>query len=131
VKACTELVHELAEMARAGKVGEAHPAMVLLIDDGEDLTEAADDLDWIAQRGRDQGLRIVGAVPNHVAQRSYAGWLAAVVRDRQGVLLDPDTSLDGTTLGVRLPSRPAGAWPPGRGYLVCRGRVELVQVGGD
>jgi S-DNA-T family DNA segregation ATPase FtsK/SpoIIIE len=129
--ACAELLRELAEALRAGEVGRELPAAVLVIDDGDQLTGESEDLDWIAERGRDQDIRIVAAVPNHVAQRAYSGWLAEVARDRQGVLLDPDTTMDGNILNVRLPSRRSGAWPPGRGYLVCRGSVALVQVAGS
>jgi S-DNA-T family DNA segregation ATPase FtsK/SpoIIIE len=131
VDACVERLRELAEAARAGAVGSASAATVVVIDDADELSGRAEELDWIAGRGRDHDIRIVAAVPNHVAQRAYSGWLAEVVRDRQGLLLDPDTSMDGGAFNARLPSRQRGTWPPGRGYLVCRGGVGLVQVAGD
>jgi S-DNA-T family DNA segregation ATPase FtsK/SpoIIIE len=131
VDACVERLRELAEAARAGAVGSASAATVVVIDDADELSGRAEELDWIAGRGRDHDIRIVAAVPNHVAQRAYSGWLAEVVRDRQGLLLDPDTSMDGGAFNARLPSRQRGTGPPGRGYLVCRGGVGLVQVAGD
>jgi S-DNA-T family DNA segregation ATPase FtsK/SpoIIIE len=130
VDACTESARALAEAARAAEAGRGHAPTVIVIDDGEELPADSDDLTWIAERGRDHGLHILVAVPNHVAQRAYGGWLVQVVRDRQGVLLDPDTAMDGGILGARLPMRRTGVWPPGRGYLVRRGGVELVQIAG-
>ena len=121
----------MAQAAREGEAGTAPGATVLMIDDGEELPQDAEDLEWIAERGRNQGLQIVAAVPNHVAQRAYSGWLIHVVRDRHGLFLDPDTSSDGNVFSVRLPFRRGGAWPPGRSYLVYRGRIDLIQVAGD
>jgi hypothetical protein len=43
-------------------------------------------------------------------------------------LLDPDPDVDGDLLGARLPRRSNPVFPPGRGYYVDRGVVELVQV---
>jgi S-DNA-T family DNA segregation ATPase FtsK/SpoIIIE len=130
VDACTESARVLTEAARAAEAGPGQAPTVIVIDDGEELPADSDDLTWIAERGRDHGLHILVAVPNHVAQRAYGGWLVQVVRDRHGVLLDPDTAMDGAILGARLPMRRAGVWPPGRGYLVRRGSVELVQIAG-
>jgi S-DNA-T family DNA segregation ATPase FtsK/SpoIIIE len=103
---------------------------VLVVDDGEELADGTmPDLDWIAQRGREVGLRLLVAVETQAAQRAFAAWLLQVQRERQGILLDPDPALDGTLLGgVQLPRRSGGRWPAGRGYLVRRGMVELVQI---
>jgi S-DNA-T family DNA segregation ATPase FtsK/SpoIIIE len=49
-------------------------------------------------------------------------------KDEHGLLLDPDVDVDGDLLGTRLPRRTNLAFPPGRGYFVVRGDVELVQV---
>jgi S-DNA-T family DNA segregation ATPase FtsK/SpoIIIE len=45
--------------------------------------------------------------------------------------LHPELDVDGDLLGVRLPRRTNAVFPPGRGFLVNRGEVELVQVGTD
>jgi DNA segregation ATPase FtsK/SpoIIIE, S-DNA-T family len=127
VDACAGEARRLADAARSGVRGGGR-ATVLVVDDGDELPAEAEDLTWIAERGRDHRLCIVAAVPNHVAQRAYGGWLVSLLRDRQGLLLDPDTAMDGPVLGVRLPARRAGVWPPGRGFLVRRGQAELVQV---
>ena len=130
---CVEKVRVVAEAGRRQAAGEPAAAAVLVIDDGEELADGSvTDLDWIAQRGREQGLRVLTGVETQAAQRSYAGWLTQVLRERQGILLDPDTAIDGSLLGApSLPRRTGGPWPPGRGYLVRRGTVELVQVAGD
>jgi hypothetical protein len=76
------------------------------------------------------GLRLVAAADSQAAQRAYGSWLASVLKDRQGILLDADP-MDGSNLfGVRLPAR-TGPWPAGRGYLVVRGGWRLVQLAGD
>ena len=62
------------------------------------------------------------------AQRAFGGWLRELRKDEHGLLLDPDTDTDGDILGARLPRRSNPVFPPGRGYLVDRGSVELVQV---
>ena len=62
------------------------------------------------------------------AQRAFAPWLTQVLRDRQGLLLQPNPAADGPLLGVRLPGRPGAAMPVGRGYLVRASASQLVQV---
>jgi S-DNA-T family DNA segregation ATPase FtsK/SpoIIIE len=128
---CADAAVRLATDAR-GRPDETGGA-VLVIDDGEELADGTiPDLDWIAQRGREVGLRLLVAVETQAAQRAFAAWLLQVQRERQGILLDPDPALDGTLLGgVQLPRRSGGRWPAGRGYLVRRGMVELVQIAGE
>jgi S-DNA-T family DNA segregation ATPase FtsK/SpoIIIE len=105
---------------------------VVVIDDGEELAESlgAAALETVVRRGRDVDVRVVAAVERQAAQRAFAGWLRELRKEEHGVLLDPDTDVDGDILGVRLPRRSNPIFPPGRGYLVQRGRVELVQVAG-
>ena len=49
------------------------------------------------------------------------------ISDPNGDALTCRIDLDGDLVGVRLP-RTNGGLPPGRGYLVTDGQVELVQV---
>jgi hypothetical protein len=129
---CTSLVERLAADARKQRPDEPAPVRVLVIDDGEELADASiGDLDWIAQRGSEHGLRVLTGVETQSAQRVFSGWLTLVLRERQGILLDADPAIDGTMLGgVQLPRR-RGPWPAGRAYLVRRGVVDLVQVACD
>ena len=128
---CAELAARLAEVLRSARSIDG-PGVAILIDDGDLLLEGSGipDLDWLAQKGTEYGVRIVAAVETQSAHRAFSGWLAQVLRERQGLLLDPDPAVDGTLVGgIRLPQRQGGL-PPGRGYLVRRGAVEIVQVAG-
>jgi S-DNA-T family DNA segregation ATPase FtsK/SpoIIIE len=125
---CVAGIERLAAAAREGD----RPCRVLVIDDGEELADSTiPDLDWIAQRGQDHGLRILVGAETQAAQRAFGGWLTQVLRERQGLLLDADPAVDGTILGAMQLPRRRGAWPAGRAYLVRRGAVELVQVAAD
>jgi S-DNA-T family DNA segregation ATPase FtsK/SpoIIIE len=129
--ACAELAGRLAGEAKADESGQASRAAVLIVDDGDDMLQGGPslDLEWIAQRGVEHGMHIVTAVDAQSISRAFGSWLPVALRDRQGLMLDPDV-LDGQNFGVRLPHR-SGAFPLGRGYVVRRGEVELVQVAGD
>jgi S-DNA-T family DNA segregation ATPase FtsK/SpoIIIE len=126
-EACLEAASRIAEAARGPG---AQPGLaIVVIDDGEELPAEHADLEWLVHRGREVGVRVLAGVENRAAQRAYSGWLPMVMKDRAGLLLDPDTSLDASLVGnARLPSRQGPAWPPGRAYLVRRGAVTLVQV---
>jgi S-DNA-T family DNA segregation ATPase FtsK/SpoIIIE len=102
----------------------------VVIDDGDELAESlgAAALETIVRRGRDLEVRVVAAVERQAAQRAFGGWLRELRKEEHGLLLDPDTDVDGDILGARLPRRSNPVYPPGRGYLVERGHVELVQV---
>jgi S-DNA-T family DNA segregation ATPase FtsK/SpoIIIE len=128
---CAARIERLAAEARANGAGAGH-RRVLVVDDGDELADGSHpELDWIAQRGPEHGVRILVGLERHAAQRAYTGWLFHVLRDRHGLLLDPDPAVDGTIVGgVQLPRR-RSAWPAGRAYLVRRGVIELVQVAGD
>jgi DNA segregation ATPase FtsK/SpoIIIE, S-DNA-T family len=103
---------------------------VLVVDDGEELAEsaAAPAMETIVRRGRDLDLRVLCASERQAAQRAFGGWLRELRKEEHGLLLAPDADVDGDLLGVRLPRRTNPVFPPGRGYLVERGTVELVQV---
>jgi S-DNA-T family DNA segregation ATPase FtsK/SpoIIIE len=80
------------------------------------------------RRGRDRDVRVVAAVERQAAQRAFGGWIRELRKEEHGLLLSPDPDVDGELLAVRLPRRTTPVFPPGRGYLVARGTVELVQV---
>ncbi len=122
--AATRLALELEERAPGGR-----PVLVV-IDDGEELAEsmAAPALETIVRRGRDLDLRVLCACERQAAQRAFGGWLRELRKEEHGLLLAPDADVDGDLLGVRLPRRTNPVFPQGRGYLVERGTIELVQV---
>ncbi|MGH7918738.1 MAG: hypothetical protein ACREQM_02205, partial [Candidatus Dormibacteraceae bacterium] len=103
---------------------------VVVVDDGDELFDGtvATSLEQLAQAARDTRLRIVFATETQAAHRQFGGVLAQVQRDRFGILLDADPSLDGTLVGgVTLPRR-RGPHPPGRAFLVLAGDVKTLQI---
>jgi S-DNA-T family DNA segregation ATPase FtsK/SpoIIIE len=104
-----------------------------VIDDAEEIAESigAQPLETVVRRGRDLEVRVVAACERQAAQRAFAGWLRELRKEEHGLLLSPDADVDGDLLGVRLPRRTNPIFPPGRGYLVERGTIQLVQVATD
>jgi DNA segregation ATPase FtsK/SpoIIIE, S-DNA-T family len=127
---CEEVLASLADRVSARQAGNAEAPVVLVVDDGGELTEgkAGAALERIGRRGRDVGVWIVAAAEAHAAHRTFGGWLRELRNEEHGLLLVPQVDVDGDLLGVRLPRRGGAIFPPGRGYLVRRGRVDLVQV---
>jgi S-DNA-T family DNA segregation ATPase FtsK/SpoIIIE len=130
VEACEDAATTLAAQVEQLSTG---PPLVVVIDDGEELAEsiAAPALEAIVRRGRDVSVRVVCACERQAAQRAFGGWLRELRKEEHGLLLAPDTDVDGDLLAVRLPRRTNPVFPPGRGYLVERGELELVQVAAD
>ncbi|MCA1656444.1 MAG: cell division protein FtsK, partial [Actinobacteria bacterium] len=122
---CDEAALRLAEA-----VASAERPLLVVIDDGEELAESlgAAPLETVVRRGRDVEVRVVAAAERQAAQRAFSGWLRELRKEEHGLLLSPDLDVDGDILGTRLPRRSSPVFPPGRGYLVERGAVELVQV---
>lgn len=113
----------------AAAESETRPIFIF-VDDADHIDDGAtnDALESLAKQGRDRTLRIVAAAEVRSLHRTFGGWLSELRKDKQGLLLDPDLEVDGELFGVRLPRRSGTRFPPGRGYLVTRGTVELVQV---
>jgi S-DNA-T family DNA segregation ATPase FtsK/SpoIIIE len=128
---CESSLSSLAQRV-ATRTSASEEPIVVVVDDGNELTEgkAASALETIARRGRDLGVWIVASTEAQAAHRTFGGWLRELRGEEHGLLLVPQVDIDGDLLGVRLPRRSATTFPPGRGYLVQRGRVELVQVAG-
>jgi DNA segregation ATPase FtsK/SpoIIIE, S-DNA-T family len=106
------------------------PPVMIVIDDGDELAEslAAASLETIVRRGRDGDVRVICACERQAAQRAFGGWLRELRKEEHGLLLAPDPDVDGDLLAVRLPRRSNPVFPQGRGYLVERGELQLVQV---
>jgi S-DNA-T family DNA segregation ATPase FtsK/SpoIIIE len=113
------------DAVRAGRAGT-----VVLLDDGELAVDGpiAAQLDRLLAIGATQPVRVVAAIDPTSAARAFGGWVGELRRARRALLLAPDLDVDGDLVGVRLKARPGQAFPPGRGFLVVAGRVELVQV---
>ncbi|MDP8975919.1 MAG: FtsK/SpoIIIE domain-containing protein [Actinomycetota bacterium] len=129
IEACDATVNKLA--ARLAEREEGGEALVLVMDDGEELLESdgSSALQFIVRKGRDLNAVLIAAVESRSAHRAYGGWLVELQKEQHGLLLVPE-SIDGDILSAGLP-RTSGRFPAGRGYLVERGAVELVQVAAD
>ena len=130
--ACTALADRIASALDGADLDLSRGAVVL-VDDGDELFEgpAGFGLETLAQRGRDSNVRLAAAFETQAAHRAFSGFISQIQRDRNGILLDPDTALDGTLVGgVRLPQR-RGPMPPGRANLVTGGEVLIAQIAGE
>jgi len=127
VPECEELAQELRDQLEERDGSE--PQIVIFVDDGTELNDTGADsaLERIVRRGRDAAMSVVGAVEAAAALRSYGGWIPEIRKDRRAFLLNPDPDVDGDLAGARLP-RQQGAMPPGRGYLVADGTVQLAHA---
>jgi len=126
-EACDEAAGRLAKALTAG---DPSRPFIVVLDNGEELmnTPGGLALETIVRRGRDTGVRLIAAVERQVAAGAFGGWFGEVKRDEQALLLDPNVDVDGGVFGVRLPRRSSIEFVPGRGYLVSRGTVSLIQV---
>lgn len=127
---CQDLASALAAEVELRRDDGSERALVVIVDDLEELfdTAASTSLERLARRGRGRSVCIVGACESKAGLRAFGGVVPEVKKSRRGVLLMPDVELDGELLGVRLPRRTSARFVPGRGFLVDRGQIELVQV---
>lgn len=102
----------------------------MVIEDGEDFKDGAlaMTLEKLVQRARDLNVIVVATMTTFAGTKSYAPWVRLLRNNRQGLILQPDLEDDGDLFGIRLPQRSGLDLPVGRGILVRRGGVELVQV---
>lgn len=130
VDAAAGLAEQLASLAedRAAEGWRHHSLLVL--DDADEFAEGtiANHLDLVQRRARDAGIIVLAAVTSFKARRLYAGWATALRNNRQGIVLQPDLETDGDVFGPRLPQRANLRLPPGRGFLVTRTGMTLIQV---
>ena len=118
LEAATEAAGRLA-------ADDARP-LVVFVDDATELAEglaAAPSLDALLARSRDEEIRLIAAAETNAAQRLFGGWLRDLRTEGRGLLLTPNVETDGDLLGVRLPRRGRGPFPPGRGFSCCGARV--------
>jgi S-DNA-T family DNA segregation ATPase FtsK/SpoIIIE len=129
-EACENAALELSQEIERRASTEPDRALVIVVDDAEELAESlgAAPLETVVRRGRDLDVRVVAACERTAAQRAFSGWLRELRKEEHGLLLMPDADVDGDILGVRLPRRTNPVYPPGRGYLVVRGTTGLVQI---
>ncbi|GLY28858.1 FtsK/SpoIIIE domain-containing protein [Kineosporia sp. NBRC 101731] len=116
-------------------VAPEHGPTVVLIDDA-DLLGSASSIDPVLRelisvgRDRERGIAIAGSAD--FLTGPSGGWVNDARRSRQGVLLAPQTSLEGDLLGVRLThSQLRVPLRPGRGFTSlgsAPGRLQTIAI---
>ena len=129
---CDELLVELAADVRE-RGEQAGDVIVVVVDDGEELTEgaSASALGEIIRRGRDAGVLVIAATTANAGHRSFGGWISDIKRARHAMLLIPEVDVDGDLVSVRLPRKSTRRFVPGRGYFISRGDVQYAHVATD
>jgi S-DNA-T family DNA segregation ATPase FtsK/SpoIIIE len=111
---------------------DAAPGPVaVLVDDAEALSHApiGELLAQVPTEGRTRGHALVIAGTSSEFQRYQRGFTAAARQYKCGLLLTPESPMQGHELFVaRLPRSGAFDGPEGRGYLITTGQPLLVQV---
>ncbi len=84
----------------------------------------------LVRQARDKGWAVLVAGETSQLASGLSGWVADARRNRQGLLLSPQTVVDGEAVGTRLTrSMLAPKVHPGRGLLVAPGSEPVtVQV---
>jgi S-DNA-T family DNA segregation ATPase FtsK/SpoIIIE len=113
-------------------VEQAGGPVVVLVDD-VDLFGFANPIDPVLRQivatGRDRAIGLAYAGTAETLSQSLGGWVAEARRSRQGVLLAPQTSIEGDLVGMRVP--PAllrSGSRPGRGHIPDPGAGSLSSV---
>ncbi|MFF3334054.1 FtsK/SpoIIIE domain-containing protein [Streptomyces sp. NPDC002888] len=102
---------------------------VVLVDDADLLTlpDIEADLRALVESGRERGIGVVAAATGDTMAGAM-GWLGALKRQRRGVLLDPQSLMEGDILGVRLTHAHLRNRRTGRALTVDPRSGELVSV---
>ena len=105
--------------------------MLVVVDDLHDFvhTKVAHAVSDVLREAHDRRWMVSASADSGAARRAYDGALRDARGSRSGLLLQPDSELDGDIVGIRLPRVTTAMWPPGRGYLVIGGIHDLCQVG--
>jgi S-DNA-T family DNA segregation ATPase FtsK/SpoIIIE len=101
---------------------------VVVVDDAERFTDAAVGLVLDHQLRSGQGPYVIAAGTSEDLQTTYRGFTLEIRRSRCGLLLSPQSTLDGDLVGARLSRTGAGRVQAGRGILVVRGELTPIQV---
>nr|MDT0663790.1 hypothetical protein [Micromonospora sp. DSM 115978] len=96
---------------------------VVVVVDDVDLLGYSSPLDpplrEVVATGRDRRVGLAYAGSGETLSQAISGWVGEAKRSRQGVLLAPQTSLEGDLLGTRIPpSLLRTGVRPGRGHVV-------------
>jgi len=113
----------------AAALGSGDEPRVVLVDDADLLVlpEIDQDLRALVESGRDRGIGVAAAATGETMAGAM-GWLSALKRHRRGMLLDPQSVMEGDILGVRLTQAQLRNRLQGRGLTVDPRSGELINV---
>ena len=119
-------IDAVIELEALDRLADADGPHLILVDDAE-LIEGAELGGLI--RERRPGIRVVAAGSADALRSLYGHWTQDVRHSRVGCALRPNVAADGDLWQTPLPRRGPERFPAGRGYLLCDGEIELVQLG--
>ena len=124
------LAEDLVARVAALSADHRHVPLTIVVDDLDELIDSpvGPVLEGLWRAGRDVGARWLVSIASYRAATSFDPLVRAMLAGRHGLVLQPDPSVDGDLLGVRLPRHAGRAFPVGRGHLVAGGSTRLVQV---
>ncbi|MEV0642060.1 FtsK/SpoIIIE domain-containing protein [Streptomyces sp. NPDC050619] len=110
-------------------LGTGSEPRVVLVDDADLLTlpDIDPDLRALVESGKERGIGVAAAATGDTLAGAM-GWLSALKRQRRGVLLDPQSLMDGDILGTRLTHAQLRNRKLGRGLTVDPRTGELINV---
>jgi S-DNA-T family DNA segregation ATPase FtsK/SpoIIIE len=114
----------VAELVEAVAAVPADRARLVVVDDAE----LVDDVDGVMVHLLSGDANVLAAGRTDALRSSYGHWTQTLRRRRRGLLLAPESELDGDLFGIALPRWPLAPKATGRGYLVVDGQGTLVQV---
>jgi S-DNA-T family DNA segregation ATPase FtsK/SpoIIIE len=114
----------VTELAAAIAAVPADRPLVVVVDDAE----LVDDHDGVLARLLSGDVNVVAAGRTDAIRSGYGHWTQELRRRRRGLLLSPESDLDGDMFGIALPRWPLAPNATGRGYLVMDGQGTLVQL---
>jgi S-DNA-T family DNA segregation ATPase FtsK/SpoIIIE len=114
----------VAELVEAVAAVPAGRARLVVVDDAE----LVDDVDGVMVHLLSGDANVLAAGRTDALRSSYGHWTQTLRRRRRGLLLAPESELDGDLFGIALPRWPLAPKATGRGYLVVDGQGTLVQV---
>jgi S-DNA-T family DNA segregation ATPase FtsK/SpoIIIE len=100
---------------------------LLLVDDCDTVDDPRSLLSRALSENRPD-LHVIGAGKADGLRSAYGHWTQGLRRSRLGLALKPDLDRDGDLWGASLPRKGPSQFPPGRGYVIVEGEVELTQA---
>jgi S-DNA-T family DNA segregation ATPase FtsK/SpoIIIE len=115
---------ELGAVLAECKAG-LRPTLVV-VDDADRVPDPGPALEALATDGT--RVHLIVAARADAVQADFGHWARRIARARAGGFLRPVGDVAGDLLGARLPRRAPAKVTPGRGWLVCGGELDFVQL---